>query len=384
MGLVVGLCLGIGVALTIEMLDKSIKTQNDVTRYLKLNILGSIPKVKFDTYELQDSEKAKSISSQIVTHDYSPTPVGEAYRALRTNILFSKGSLLVTHNRITQQIVNRLRPSSNADILVPAGTVSILGTTSVRIDSLDDIRPTVQEIDFIIGEGTKMIPALETARYIRAYAGVRPLVRSDSSCNDRDVSRGFVLFDHADDGLDNFVTITGGKLTTYRLMAEKTADLVCRKLSVSAPCRTRIDPLPSAEAAKWTEPGLTPRLWIKHHEPEDVLICECEMVPKSTIDNIIDSIHKQNGQPDLKSISVRSRMGKGPCQGTICGLRLAAYLYERGELNSDQGLISLSEFLRERWRGVRPLLWDMPLIQAELQEALYCGLLCLDLYSNKE
>ena len=297
------------------------------------------------------------------------------------NILFSKGSLLVTHNRITQQIVNRLRPSSNADILVPAGTVSILGTTSVRIDSLDDIRPTVQEIDFIIGEGTKMIPALENTRYIRAYAGVRPLVRSDSTCDDRGVSRGFVLFDHADDGLDNFVTITGGKLTTYRLMAEKTADLVCRKLSVSAPCRTRIDPLPSAEAAQWTEPGLTPRLWIKHHEPEDVLICECEMVPKSTIDNIIDSIHKQNGQPDLKSISVRSRMGKGPCQGTICGLRLAAYLYERGELNSDQGLISLSEFLRERWRGVRPLLWDMPLVQAELQEALFCGFLCLDLYS---
>ena len=120
------------------------------------------------------------------------------------------------------------------------------------------------------------------------------------------------------------------------------------------------------------------------HEPEDVLICECEMVPKSTVDIIVDSIHEQNGRPDLKSIGVRSRIGKGACQGTICGLRLAAYLYDKEELNSDQGLISLSEFLRERWRGVRPLLWDMPLIQAELQEALYCGLLCLDLYSNKE
>ena len=77
----------------------------------------------------------------------------------------------------------------------------------------------------MVGEATKMIPALEAARYIRAYAGVRPLVGSKSSSDDRDVSRGFALLDHAEDGLENFVTISGGKLTTYRLMAEKTADL---------------------------------------------------------------------------------------------------------------------------------------------------------------
>jgi glycerol-3-phosphate dehydrogenase len=275
--------------------------------------------------------------------------------------------------------VNRLRPSSNADILVPGGTVSILGTTSVRIDSLDDIRPTVQEVDLIVGEGAKMIPALETIRYIRAYAGVRPLVGSKSSGDDRGVSRGFALFDHEDDDLENFITITGGKLTTYRLMAEKTADRVCRRLGISSACQTRTDPLPSARAAQWTKPGLTPRLWIKSHEPDDTLICECQMVPKSTVDSIIDSIHQQGGRPDLISIGVRSRVGKGSCQGTICALRLVAYLYEKGELNADQGLTSLREFLGERWRGVRPLLWDMPLIQAEMLEALYCGFLCLEL-----
>jgi len=295
------------------------------------------------------------------------------------NILFSKGSLLVTHSRITQRVVNRLRPSSNADILVPGGTVSILGTTSVRIDSLDDIRPTVQEVDLIVGEGAKMIPALEKIRYIRAYAGVRPLVGSRPAGDDRSVSRGFALFNHEDDGLENFVTITGGKLTTYRLMAEKTADLVCRRLGVSIACRTRTDPLPSAQAAKWTEPGLAPRLWIKAHEPDDTLICECQMVPKSTVDSIIAAIRKQDGRPDLISIGVRSRVGKGSCQGTICGLRLAAYLYDRGELNADEGLTGLRDFLGERWRGVRPLLWGMPLIQAELLEALYSGFLCLEL-----
>jgi capsular exopolysaccharide synthesis family protein len=82
--------LGLGITLILEMADKSVRSGEDVTHHLSLKILGSIPRVKFDSYELQDSEKAKSISSQIVTHDYSPTPVGEAYRALRTNLLFSK------------------------------------------------------------------------------------------------------------------------------------------------------------------------------------------------------------------------------------------------------------------------------------------------------
>lgn len=90
LGFAMGFGLGMGLALLWEVADRSIKTRNDVKRYLKMPILGIIPKVKFDDYELQDSEKAKSISSQIVTHDYSPTPVGEAYRSLRTNLLFSK------------------------------------------------------------------------------------------------------------------------------------------------------------------------------------------------------------------------------------------------------------------------------------------------------
>jgi len=90
LGVLFSLFLGVGVVFVIEFFDKSIKSSGDIKRYLKMPILGVIPVVKFDEYELRDSEKAKSISSQIVTHDYSPTPVGEAYRSLRTNLLFRK------------------------------------------------------------------------------------------------------------------------------------------------------------------------------------------------------------------------------------------------------------------------------------------------------
>ena len=91
-------------------------------------------------------------------------------------VLYSKGSLLITHDRLARRVINRLRPASNADILVPGGTVSILGTTSTRIENPDEAYPTVEEIDLMVEEAGAMIPALETTRYIRAYCGVRPLI----------------------------------------------------------------------------------------------------------------------------------------------------------------------------------------------------------------
>ncbi|MFQ5707562.1 MAG: GumC family protein [bacterium] len=103
-GGILGLMLGIGVTLLIEFFDKSIKTVDDIKKYLKLRVLGTIPQIDFsDVFDFQDSEKVKQIDQQLVTHDYSPTPIGEAYRSLRTNLLFSKEtgriqSLVITSN----------------------------------------------------------------------------------------------------------------------------------------------------------------------------------------------------------------------------------------------------------------------------------------------
>lgn len=300
------------------------------------------------------------------------------------NILYSKGTLVITHKRITRRVVNRCRLAANADILVPGGTVSILGTTSIRIEDPDKALPTVEEIDLMVEDATAMIPALEQARYIRAYCGVRPLFqgvgsKEDNEGNDRRVSRGFALLDHGEHGVENFITITGGKLTTYRLMAEKTTDLICDHLGISKPCLTRTDPLPPSQRGQWTEPALAPKIWLKQHDPKDILLCECEMVPKSTVDSIIDSIHHQSGHTDLSGIGLRSRVGKGPCQGTFCGPRLTSYLFDKGEINIDQCLEGLRQFLGRRWAGQQSILWDRQLKQAELVEAMHCGMFGLEL-----
>jgi glycerol-3-phosphate dehydrogenase len=193
------------------------------------------------------------------------------------------------------------------------------------------------------------------------------------------VSRGFALMDHCDQGVDNLLTITGGKLTTFRLMAEKAADLICERLGVTATCSTHAIPLPEADGADWTEPGRAPRLWLQQQDPDDLLLCECEMVPQKAVDSIVQTALKNRISPDLRTIGLRSRIGKGACQGTFCSTRVLAYLHELGVLAEDQGLYQLPEFLDERWRGQRCIFWDGQLIQAELQEALHCGLFSLEL-----
>ncbi|MBN2157794.1 MAG: anaerobic glycerol-3-phosphate dehydrogenase subunit A [Spirochaetes bacterium] len=295
---------------------------------------------------------------------------------------YSKGTLLVTNDRINYRIVNRLRRPSDADILVPGGTVSIIGTTSTPVEDPDAIYPTVEETDLIISEGSAMVPVLERSRFVRAYCGVRPLFGKSGGSDGRSVSRGFTLLDHSNENVENLTTITGGKLTTFRLMAEKTADNVCSKMSITAPCRTSIDPLPAADDSRWTEPGISPKKWMRSHQPDDIMICECEMVTKTVVDEIIDSLKSKNERPGLADIGHRSRLGKGACQGAFCGARALAYLYERGEFTWGEGLVEIGKFFQERWKGIHSILWGDQLIQAELMESIHCGLFDEELHTT--
>lgn len=290
------------------------------------------------------------------------------------NLTYSKGTLLITHGRLAHRVINRLRPPGNADILVPGGTVSVLGTTSTRVATLNDIRPTVEEADVIVDEAFPMVPTLATTRYIRAFAGVRPLAGSSAGGDGRNVSRGYVLLSHEDVGLFNFATITGGKLTTCRLMAERTADLVCERLGVNARCLTVVTPLELDSTYRLTEPGRSPREWMRARGPEDPLICECEMVSGSQVDEIYRKLVDGGDEPTLADIGLRSRVGKGACQGAFCSVRAVAWLYQRGEFEAQRGMDEIIDFFTERWRGLLPVLWGEQLAQTELMEALHCGL----------
>lgn len=295
------------------------------------------------------------------------------------SLIYSKGTLIITNTRLSRRVINRLRPPGDGDILVPGGTVSLLGTTSDTVDSPEHLKPTVAEVDRNLAEGMRMVPRLEHTRFIRAFSGVRPLISSaDAASDGRKASRGFVLMDHATQGVINLATIAGGKLTTFRLMAEKTADLVAKRLGNTTPCTTHTEPLPPGDAIRWTEPGFAARYWYQRKDPADAILCECELVPESAVDKIVEAAPGAEPDISLQSIGLRSRIGKGSCQGAFCSLRVSAHLYDIGVYDSLHGLEHVSRFVSERFKGVRPVVWGEHMAQIELAEALHCGLLGLD------
>ena len=299
-----------------------------------------------------------------------------AMAGITLEILYSKGTLLITQRRFTDRVINRLRKPANADIIVPGGTVSVLGTTSLRVDDLEDIAPTPAEVDTIVQETAQLVPLLEKARILRAYAGVRPLVRQRCSGDDRSVSRDLSLFDHREHGVENFITVTGGKLTTFRQMAEKAGDLVCAHLGCDLPSRTADVALP--DASLWTFPGRSPRLWAEAAKPKDWLLCECEMVPPSAMTHILEKLPSLP-PPTLLDVALRSRVGKGACQGSFCSVRVLAHLVGTRTSDASGTLPELKAFLNERWKGQRSVLFHEQARQAELNEAIHCALLGLEL-----
>ena len=300
-------------------------------------------------------------------------------------LLYAKGTLIISNSRISNGVINRLRPPGDGDILVPGGTVSLLGTTSDKVDSLIDVRPTVDEVNVILNEGMTMLPCLEDTRFIRAFSGVRPLLQAPEAGNDsRKASRGFRLYDHEDQGLSNFASLVGGKLTTYRLMAEKTGDLVAKRMGNSEPCKTATERLPSGDAVRWTEPGFSPRYWYQQNDPTDLILCECEMVPRSAVEAIVEAAPGAEDHMTLRAISLRSRIGKGTCQGSFCAARVTSYLYDRDIYNGIEGREHKRDFVNERFKGTRPILWGKQMPQMELAEALHCGLMGLDLPGDND
>lgn len=318
------------------------------------------------------------------------------YADLNIKMFPAKGSLLILDYRINNLVINRCRKPSDADILVPGDTISLIGTTSEHIDydQIDNLQVTEREVDILLAEGAKLAPIMANTRVLRAYAGVRPLVAVDDDGSGRNISRGIVLLDHEQrDGLKGFTTITGGKLMTYRLMAEWATDLVAKKLGNTQACQTHLRPLPGSQqppkpikkTASIAKPILAKPVYesaiYRHGEraasfladdaKSQAVICECEMVTAGEIEYAIKHLAVNN----LVDLRRRTRLGMGPCQGELCSYRAASLFSEYGQVSGCQSSHLLVDFLEERWKGIKPIFWGDALREAEFSYWIYQGLL---------
>lgn len=308
-----------------------------------------------------------------------------------------KGTMLIFNQRMTDTCINRLHPPSDGDIMVPVGTVAILGTTEILVDDPDDYDITPAEVDELMVEGEKLFPDLRRMRLMRAYAGVRPLydvaaVGGGDHEGSREISRSHTVIDHAKtDGIANFVSIVGGKLTTYRLMAEQTGDVVAAKLGLTKPSRTAEEPLPFAEPARFHWLGARLAAHESRGGGDADLICECELVTRNDVRRFLD----ERWPASLDDVRRGTRLGMGPCQGGFCTFRGAGMVAERSValaggrpeaatapagLGGDDGLAGITDrastdFLRERHKGTRPVAYGRQLQEWSFVTAIYRGTL---------
>ena len=296
---------------------------------------------------------------------------------LDVHIRFDRGAMIAMNTRWVNTVVNRLRPANDGDILVPVGTVCVLGTTSVHTEQPDDIRIEAWEVSKILHEANAVVPGIQYGRALRAWAGVRPLYEPPEAghAEGRDVKRTFSVIDHAErDGVHGLFTVVGGKLTTCRLMAEKAVDAVCAQLGVMQACTTANEVLPGVERHYHR---LDHRLHdLEHGETPGELICECEMVTRPQLEAAIAAYGDE--PVALDDLRRDLRLGMGPCQAGFGAVRAAGILRAvRGAPQVDPAR-ALSDFVSERFRGVRPLLWGHQLRQFYLDELIYRRTLGLD------
>jgi glycerol-3-phosphate dehydrogenase len=295
---------------------------------------------------------------------------------LQIPIALGKGAMLAMATRLVNTVVNRCKPPADGDIFVPIGTVSVLGTTDVVVTDAEF--PTIEpwEIDLLLAEGELLVPTLHTHRPLRAWSGVRPLYRPQTqpAHETRALPRAHALLDHETlHGLPGMISVFGGKLTTYRLMAEQTIDLAAQHLHVLSPCLTADTPLETgATLHHLTRRHAQLENQAQHRFSAEV-VCECELITRGDLEHAL----MQAASYDLDDIRRDLRLGMGPCQAAFCGYRAAGLARSlRSQAPPDGGL---APFLAERWRGVRPLAWGQMLRQLEVTRRFSQELLGLPL-----
>jgi glycerol-3-phosphate dehydrogenase len=286
-----------------------------------------------------------------------------------------RGIMIAMNHRLVNTVINRCQMPTDGDIIVPIRTVSVIGTTDQGTDDPDDHTVHQSEVDAMLADGEQLIPGFKQARALRVWTGVRPLFEDRKTGGDsgdtRDVTRAHAMLDHRErDGVGGFLTITGGKLTTYRLMAKDTVDAVCRHLGVDRPCTTATESLPGSEDGDEIHVG--DRLGMRErHLLQDQLVCECELISRGRLEEVI----RRRSTTSLDDIRRQLRLGMGPCQGGFCIYRATGILHSHDGIETEQANQALRDYVAERWKGVWPILYGDQLRQARFDDWVFQGVL---------
>lgn len=255
-----------------------------------------------------------------------------------------KGTILIYLGRATSRVINHLRYPQEGDIILPHRNTTLVGTTMREESRLEKFGIDREEIDFLHSQGVQKVPKLSSMKLLRAYAGLRPIVGEAHT-------RGFEVKEE-----ERFITVTGGKFTTYRLMAEDVSDRVCKLLGVRARCTTaREEILEEPEDIKNQELYAKYGALVKYLPAErGERVCLCEGVSRAEVLFAVEHLFATN----IRDIRRRTRLGMGACQGRRCSFATALVLHDSGFITVEEAHKQVVNSLRERWKGMLPIRVD--------------------------
>lgn len=163
---------------------------------------------------------------------------------LNINLVGDKGSLIVFKEKFSNSLLNRCRLPSDGDQFLPTESEYIIGTTSKKTPDINSHEVEKWEVDKLLEEARQMLPGISGSQITRTFAGVRPLYGSGSTVGDgRLDKRSFAVINHKEEGVNNLISVVGGKFILFRLMGEKAVDEICKEIGVDKKCQTAVIPL---------------------------------------------------------------------------------------------------------------------------------------------
>ena len=301
----------------------------------------------------------------------------------------AKGIHIVYPHRISNFSISCESIDGRDLLMVSHAGFTLLGTTDDDFyGDLDAVDVFHDEVDYLLQAFERVFPSIRSYRPVRTTTGVRPTLFKWRRYEDQ-LSRRYEVIDHAPEGAGGFVTIAGGKLSMYRVMAEETSDVVCAKLGHQAPCVTATQPLPGNEADLEPASELARRHGIpalaamklqrrQGTRADDVLkggrpgrmLCRCEPITEAELMHAVRHEHVRS----LADAFRRVGLAAGPCAGAACVMRGAEVIGQELGWSASQRFEAVREFVRGAWLGRAPVLGHSGWAQEELAQGAFRGL----------
>ena len=155
----------------------------------------------------------------------------------------TRGCGIFFTGQLVKKAINRCRIPNSNDIMCPSGEESLWGTTSEVVYDPDTSVTRPDEIKKLIQGAQELFPNIRNYKSFRTWSGVRPLVKPKNTNKNLPIPRSHLVIDHNEAGLDNFLTVCGGALTTHRLMAEDAVNKLGNKFGINISCSSHITSL---------------------------------------------------------------------------------------------------------------------------------------------